>query len=1145
MRWYAMLDKEKFQAVLRSSRARKYGIRVLLTIALIGILGFFVLPPIVKSVAQDQLGKALHRPVAIGSVHINPYALSINLEKFAIKEREGDETFASFDSLYLNLESLSIFRLGPVFGEIRLVNPKLRVIRLSDKRYNFSDLLDEFMAKPKNDDPVPPFSLNNIQLTGGSIEFDDRALAEKHTVSDINISLPFISSMAYAMDSFVEPSFSAQVDGAPLSIKGKSKPFADSLESEMALDLADLQLAKYLDYAPLKLPVQVTSGALDTNLKLVFHQEKDKASTLLLSGASRIKNLKVIESSGDPLLSFKQLDLGIASADLFRNKFVIERIALDSPEIEARVNRQGDLNWVASFRQPAAVSKADAPSGAKPAPALGVEWSLGEAKVKGGSVRWLDDSNEKPFKASVEGIELDLKTLDSQGKKPAEFDLAWRVLADEWLKIDNFAVKGGTLDLAKHEVLIADAQVSGVRSLIRRTKAGKIDWLKPPALRAVEASQEEPSVPWKVTVAKYVGEDIGLRFEDQAVSPVAAQNIEGLGFTLENLSTDPEQLAKLALRFKFNRKGEVAVEGSLKPVPLSADLNLDIKTLELLPLQSYFSEKLNVDVTRGLVTVNGHMQVHQNDVTKTPEAPAFSGGFTGQATIGDFYAVDKVNSADFLRWKSLFFGKVDARLQPDSISVGEIALTDFFARVIISPEGKLNLMQIVRTDDTAPAGSVPSITDPNATAKATPAPAPVAAKGDGKAAAPVVAESKPLMPIKIDKVTLQGGQVRFTDNFVKPNYTATLKQIGGHVTGLSSAPNSIANVDLRGSYDEVAPLVLTAKINPLSAKPYLDLQAEVKGIELTPFSSYSGKYAGYAIEKGKLSLFVKYKIENDQLTAENRVFLDQLTFGDPVESPDATKLPVKLAIALLQNRNGEIDINLPISGSLNDPQFSVGGLVVKVIVNLFVKAVTAPFALIGSMFGGDSEQLSNVEFDFGRAAITPDAQKRLENLAKALADRPALKLEIEGRVDLDLDREGLKSARIERKVRALKREDLTKTGVESGSAETLTVSAEEYPALLERVYKAEKFPKPRNMVGMVKGLPVEEMEKLILANSKVDDEDLRDLGDRRSKAVQEWLVEHGVSAEQVFLLPSKLGEETGKPAAENRLKSSRADFSLK
>ena len=1142
-----MIEKAKLQAVIRSPRTKKYGIRVLLTIVLIGVIGFLVLPPIVKSVAQDQLGKVLHRPVTIENIRINPYALSITLEKFAIKEKDGNETFAGFDSLYLNLESLSLIRLGPVFGELRLVNPKIRVARLADKRYNFSDLLDEFMAKPKNDDPVPPFSVNNIQITGGSIEFDDRALNEKHAVSDINLSLPFVSSMAYATESFVEPLFSAQIDGAPLVIKGKSKPFADSLESEIALDISDLQIAKYLDYVPVKLPIQVNSGALDADLKLVFHQEKEKASTLLLSGKTSIKKLNVKESSGASLVSFTQLDLGIASADVFRRKFVIDRVSLDSPEIDARVDRQGDINWLAFLRQGNAVGKPPVAGSEKTASTVPLEWSLGEVKLTGGTVRWTDESNEKPFHASIESIELDLRKLSSHGKAPAEFDLGWKVLADEWLKIDTFAIRGGQLDLAKHEVLIADAQVHGVRGLLRRTAMGKIDWLKPPALRAVEAAQKEPSVPWKVTVAKYVGNDIGLRFEDQAVSPVAAQTIEGLGFALENLSTEPDQVAKLALHFKLNRKGEVAVDGSLKPVPLTADLNLDIKTLELLPLQSYFAQKLNVDVTRGIVTVNGHVQLHQNDsantVSKAPDAQAFSGGFTGQATIGDFYAVDKLNSADFLRWKSLFFGKVDARLQPDSISVGEIALTDFFARVIITPEGKLNLMQIVRKDDASPADSVPSITDPNATAKSLPAPA--AASGNGKAVAPVVAESKPLMPIKIDKVTLQGGQVRFTDNFVKPNYTATLKQIGGHVTGLSSAPNSIANVDLRGSYDEVAPLLLTAKINPLSAKPYLDLQAEVKGIELTPFSSYSGKYAGYAIDKGKLSLFVKYKIENDQLTAENRVFLDQLTFGDPVESPDATKLPVKLAIALLQNRNGEIDINLPISGSLNDPQFSVGGLVVKVIVNLFVKAVTSPFALIGSMFGGDSEQLSNVEFDFGRAKITPDTQKRLENLAKALSDRPALKLEIEGRVDPEQDSEGLKSARIERKVRALKREDLTKSGVESGSAETLTVSAEEYPDLLERVYKAEKFPKPRNMIGLVKGLPVEEMEKLILANSKVDEEDLRDLGDRRAKAVQEWLVEHGVSAGQVFLLPSKLGEEAGKPATENKLKTSRADFSLK
>ena len=274
------------------------------------------------------------------------------------------------------------------------------------------------------------------------------------------------------------------------------------------------------------------------------------------------------------------------------------------------------------------------------------------------------------------------------------------------------------------------------------------------------------------------------------------------------------------------------------------------------------------------------------------------------------------------------------------------------------------------------------------------------------------------------------------------------------------------------------------------------------------------------------------------------MFLDQLTFGDAVESPDATKLPVRLAVSLLKNRSGEIDINLPISGSLNDPQFSVGGVVIKVIVNLLAKAITSPFALIGSMFGS-GEELSNVEFDHGRATLTPDTVKRLENLAKALIDRPELKLDIEGKVDPEQDPEGLKRARMDRKVRALKREELTKKNVESGSAETVEVSVQEYPALLERVYRDEKFPKPRNMIGLVKSLPVEEMEKLILANSAVDDDDLRDLGNRRAKAVRDWLVAHEVPAERVFLLPSKVAAAEEKQDGDKKVKASRADFSLK
>jgi len=1125
-----MIDKTAISNMLRSPKTKKYGLRVLVTFLLIGVLGFFVLPPLVKLLLVKQLGEVLHRPVSVEQVSINPYNLSLKFDGVAVQEKGGGETVAGFDSLYVNLESASLFRGGPVLSEIRLVGPKVKLVRLAAQRYNFSDLIDEFLAKPESNG-TPPFSLNNIQISGGVLEFDDHLLDEKHVISDITLMLPFVSSMSYATDIFVEPAFSAKIDGATLAAQGKSKPFDVSHESALSINLDDLQLAKYHDYLPRRLPIQLVSGALDGDLKVLFRQDKDKPPTLIVSGSAALKGVVVNESSGAPLLSLKRLDLRLASADLLNRKFVIDRIALDSPEIHARVGSQGTVNWQDVLTKTMADAGTSAQPAGKAAAAAPLEWSVGEAKVSGGVMRWLDESRSKAVKASVEGFDLDLKKLVSNGKTPAEFDVSWRVNAEEWLKVEALSIKGGRLNLAKHEVQLGEVVVRGTRMLIRRAADGSIESLKPPALRAVQTAQKDTSQAWKVTVAKYRGEDLGVRFEDKAVSPAATQVIKDLNVELENISTEPGQTTKLSTRFKLNDKGEVNVGGSVKLVPLEAALKLDIKAVELLPLQPYFTEKLNVEVTRGQLTLGGDLQVRQGG------ASGLAGGFSGAATIGDFSAIDKINSADFLRWKSLYFGKVDLRLNPDSVSINEIALSDFFARVMVSPEGKLNLLQIVRKDAQAPVSVAPPA--PDAATRAG------SASGKGKANVPVAVANKAPLPIKIGKVTLQGGTVNFSDNFIKPNYSARLRQIGGRVSGLSSASDSTANVELRGSYDNVAPLNVTGRINPFAAKPSLDLQAEVKGVEMSSFSPYSGKYAGYAIEKGKLSLFVKYKIENNQLTAENRVFLDQLTFGEPVASPDATKLPVTLAVALLKNRRGEIDINLPISGSLDDPQFSMGGLIVKVIVNLFVKAVSSPFALLGSIFGSSGGELSNVEFDYGYAVIGKEAQLRLENLSKALLDRPALKLEISGRVDLERDREGLKHAMLERQVRAQKRDELTKNNGESGSSDVVEVSAKEYPVLLERVYRAEKFPKPRNLIGLVKSLPVEEMEKLILTNTTVDEDDLRALGDRRARAVRDWLLAREVPTERIFLLPAKLGSADAKTGASEKAKESRTDFSLK
>jgi hypothetical protein len=282
---------------------------------------------------------------------------------------------------------------------------------------------------------------------------------------------------------------------------------------------------------------------------------------------------------------------------------------------------------------------------------------------------------------------------------------------------------------------------------------------------------------------------------------------------------------------------------------------------------------------------------------------------------------------------------------------------------------------------------------------------------------------------------------------------------------------------------------------------------------------------------------VAYQLENRQLKAENRLVLDQLTFGKESTNPDATKLPVNLAVALLSDRNGVIDINVPIGGSLDDPQFSLGGIILKIIGNAIMKTVTAPFALIGSLFGGSGEELSTLDFDSGRAVVLPAGEGKLKSLARALTERPGLKLDITGRYD-PAEQEAMKHASLERKLRALKTKDLQARG---GAAPEggVTVSKEERAALLARAYKDETFAKPRNVLGLAKTLPPEEIEKLILANTTIDEDDLLALGNRRAQAARDWLITNGqVPGERIFIIGAKPASKEDKGSA------SRAEFAL-
>jgi hypothetical protein len=591
----------------------------------------------------------------------------------------------------------------------------------------------------------------------------------------------------------------------------------------------------------------------------------------------------------------------------------------------------------------------------------------------------------------------------------------------------------------------------------------------------------------------------------------------------ENFSNVQNSRGKATLQATINDKGTLKFAGPVGTRPVAARLDVEAEGIDVVPFRPYLADQFNFLLTSGTIGTKGNLVFDTGG-----DGPAKI-NYDGGLQILDFAIVEKSDAQDLLKWRSLALGAIQFNLEPFQLRIGEINLADFYSRLILGLDGKINLQKLTiqkeEKKNEAPAQE-------KAVAKPPDKPPPASASSNSNRA------------ISIGKINLQGGNINFSDFFIKPNYSANLTSVQGAISELK--PETPGDLNIQARLDNAAPVVITGKINPLSKELFLDLVADAKEIELSPMTPYSGKYVGYGIEKGKLSFNVKYKLDNRKLNAENKIILNQLTFGEKIDSPDATKLPVLLAVALLKDRNGVIDIDLPIGGSLDDPQFSVGGIIWQIIINIITKAVTAPFSLLAAAFGGSSggDELSYIEFDNGRAVINQAGQAKIATLAKALNNRPALNLELSGRVDPVSDLEGLQRVAIERKVKAQKLKDLIRRGESAKSVDDVQISSTEYAQYLKAAYGEESFPKPRNFIGIALDLPVPEMEKLMLQYTKVGDDDLRQLAGQRAQAVRDALLATGqVGAERLFIVTAK--PLTAEEAASAKGKPSRVDFSMK
>ena len=531
------------------------------------------------------------------------------------------------------------------------------------------------------------------------------------------------------------------------------------------------------------------------------------------------------------------------------------------------------------------------------------------------------------------------------------------------VNVPEFSVGNVALDLDKREVSVGSVDSKDARWRLVRSHEGKINLLE--ALLPAQADTNKPAVakasktaakaaeekPWAVKVGLLDLAGWGLRFDDRSGSAPVVLDVSEFGLQLKDWANQAGNMASADIKAKVNKKGRLAINGRFGSEPLKGDLKLDLKSVDLLSIQPYIDKHYKVLVTQGAVSAKGALGF---DLSR-PDHP--QARYAGSLALEDFNSLDQLNDADFLRWKRFAFNGVKFELSPLSVATSEVRLDDFYTRLILDSQGRFNLRELATPEEEnggSPGGTAAPVTAASASAP-TPTPASASKSAPVASASAPAAPTTPLPNIKVDKFILTEGHVNYSDRFIKPNYDANLRSVNGTLSGLSTDQSSLASLDLKARLDGSAPVDVSGQLNPFRKDSFLDIKANVSDVDLTGVSTYAAKYVGYGIEKGKLSMKLQYKIRDRKLTAENQVNLDQLTFGQKVDSPEATKLPVLFAVALLKNGRGEIDINLPISGTLDDPQFSVGGIIVRVVVNLISKAITAPFALIGSLFGGGEE----------------------------------------------------------------------------------------------------------------------------------------------------------------------------------------------
>jgi uncharacterized protein involved in outer membrane biogenesis len=1015
-------------------RWRRWTAIAVLLLAAYAALGFWAVPALVQRQLPSYGQSALERQLSVGDVAFNPFTLRLALKDLRLAEADGRPLFG-VGALDTRLQWRSIVRRAWSFEHIRVTAPSANLVIAADGRFNVAELLAT-LDKDKREEPgdkggMPRLVIDEFVLEQGKVDVRDEQAGYANVVAPIDFKLSGFSTLAGSNDTHT---FTAQMArGGTVRWTGTSSLQPIQGSGELALD--DVSLAEPSVYLKPFTKARIAAGKASARLPYRFSYADGRFDARLEGASLALKDVALArEGAGkDAFASLALLQVSDASADLAQRQAAVGELRMEGGKLTVRRDAKGDVD-LASLAVVDAPPGAPPPAGtpdpaAKPSP-----WKLDVKQVVLDRVALhaVDETASPPLAVDAGRIQAQMQVAAEQaeqlqlklsGVSFAVNDLAVASGERKPFRLASLGFSGGSIDLAARRASVGRVSAEGGDLQLVRNAAGEIDLLAmaPKPGPAAPAPKGAPAAPWTVVADTVEVGKFNAAVEDQETG--IKVHVDDLAVKLAGASSDLAKPVKFDAGLKVREGGRLTAQGSVVPAKAEVKAQVRLQQLALAPLQPLLAKHVRLKLAGGHVSAQGQLTTGSG---KGKDALVkYVGGFNVAGLV-----LNEDDGQLFASWRDVGAQTLTASVSPNRLDIPELRITQPNAKLIIEDDRSFNAARLL-------------VKQPAAQPAGTPQPAP--------AAAPAEASADPF-PVRVRRVRIDDARLDFTDLSLRPQFGARIYELNGVVNGLSSSESGRSQVELDGRVDDFGIARIRGELNPFKPRNNTDLNVVFRNVDLVPTSPYSMKFAGYRIAAGKISLDLQYKVRNSQLEGENKVVIDQLTLGEKVDSPDALKLPLELAIALLKDSDGRIDLGLPVSGNLDDPQFSYGALIWKVIGNVLTKIVTAPFRAIGALLGVGGDNLEAIDFDPGSARLLPPEREKLAQVAQVLGKRPQLKVSVPGRYSDAADGAAMRS-------RLVRGEVIRRTGVKLAAGEDpgpLDMTNRAVRAALRELY-AERF----------------------------------------------------------------------------------------